>query len=203
MAYQGFSLTRVLYRGGRPICLARPDVEADGHLAIDRGGEMPDADDGQPGRPLALALRSYFVDNGPDRIVHDPETGLSAAASSLSKIVDNPHLLKNDPDYIKRLRASGSPELQRMWIEGDWDAGLEGQFFTEWSRDRHVIEPFAIPEHWIRFRAADWGSAAPFSHRMVCGRARRLVHGGKLLKRGALIRYREYYGCSPTSRMSA
>jgi hypothetical protein len=115
-----------------------------------------------PGGPSHFALKSYFVDNGPDKIVHDPVTGLSRVFIP-SKIIDNPHLLAADPNYINRLRASGSPELQRMWIDGDWDAGLEGQFFTEWSRARHVIEPFNVPSHWTRIRSGDWGSARPFA----------------------------------------
>ena len=76
-----------------------------------------------------------------------------------AKVTDNPALLKNDPNYVNRLRASGSPELVRAWLEGDWDV-IEGAFFPEFDRKRHVISPrLKIPSDWIRFRSMDWGSA--------------------------------------------
>ena len=138
-------------------------------------------------------MKSFFVDNGPDRIIRDPETGLTRCFIP-SKIADNPHLLANDPNYVNRLMASGSAELRRMWIDGDWDAGLEGQFFTEWSRTRHVVEPFAIPEGWTRARGLDWGSARPFAVLWAAVVQDTFEHDGRMLPRGALVIYREYYG---------
>ncbi len=38
---------------------------------------------------------------------------------------------------------------------------FEGQFFTEWDRARHVVEPFAVPKEWRRFRSMDWGYNDP------------------------------------------
>ena len=84
-----------------------------------------------------------------------------------------------------------------MWIEGDWDAGLEGQFFTEWSRARHVIEPFEIPQHWTRIRSGDWGSAKPFAFHWAAVVQDTFQHDGRTLPRGALVIYREYYGMQP------
>ena len=79
-----------------------------------------------------------------------------------SRITDNKILLKIDPGYIDRLRMVGSPQLVRAWFEGDWSA-IEGAFFTEWDENKHVVPAFAIPETWLRFRSADWGSFSPFS----------------------------------------
>src|SRR5271154_6708334 len=79
-----------------------------------------------------------------------------------SRITDNIILLKNDPGYVARLGMVGSPQLVRAWLEGDWSA-IEGAFFTEWNEDKHVVTPFAIPNTWLRFRSADWGSYSPFS----------------------------------------
>ena len=85
-----------------------------------------------------------------------------------------------------------------MWIDGDWDAGLEGQFFPEWDRSRHVIEPFTIPSDWIRFRACDWGSAAvPFSIGWYAVVEDDIVHPASCSSAAPLIRYREYYGMVP------
>ena len=45
---------------------------------------------------------------------------------------------------------------------GEW--GIEaGQFFKEWSERKHVVEPFTIPDGWMRFRSMDWGSARPYA----------------------------------------
>jgi hypothetical protein len=76
-----------------------------------------------------------------------------------SRLTDNRYL---GDDYIASLHQVGSAALVRAWLEGDWDA-IEGAFFDCWSTEKHVVAPFAIPRHWLRFRSMDWGSAAPFS----------------------------------------
>ena len=43
-----------------------------------------------------------------------------------------------------------------MLLFGDWDI-FEGQYFSEFKRDIHVVEPFMIPEHWKRYAAFDYG----------------------------------------------
>lgn len=47
-------------------------------------------------------------------------------------------------------------KMRRALREGNWDV-FEGQYFTEWDRDKHIVEPFAIPPSWKRFRAYDHG----------------------------------------------
>lgn len=125
-----------------------------------------------------------------------------------SRITDNRVLLDNDPTYINRLHLVGSDELVRAWLEGDWSA-VEGAFFDCWSERRHIVRPFKVPEHWLRFRSMDWGSAAPFSvgwwavasepyHVDVPARTAEgsLALSGErtVLPRGCLVRYREWYG---------
>jgi hypothetical protein len=34
--------------------------------------------------------------------------------------------------------------------------------FPQWNRERHVVQPFEIPSHWLKWRATDWGFASPF-----------------------------------------
>ena len=47
-------------------------------------------------------------------------------------------------------------------VEGEW--GIEaGQFFKEWRESKHVVEPFKVPDEWMRFRSMDWGSARPYA----------------------------------------
>ena len=76
-----------------------------------------------------------------------------------SKLQDNKFL---GPEYVANLQMVGSDTLVRAWLEGDWTV-IEGAYFDCWRYDLHVVEPFAVPAHWGRFRSMDWGSAKPFS----------------------------------------
>ena len=60
-----------------------------------------------------------------------------------------------------------------------------------------MVRPFEIPKDWLRFRSADWGSAAPFSVGWwaVAGDLH-TAPDGRTIPRGALVRYREWYGAS-------
>jgi hypothetical protein len=79
-----------------------------------------------------------------------------------ARLEDNPSMAKDDPDYVDRLAGLGSATLVKAMRYGDWDV-VEGAFFSEWSNEHHVLPPFALPSHWLRFRSGDWGSASPFS----------------------------------------
>lgn len=106
----------------------------------------------------------------------------------LSRVTDNKILLANDPGYIARLRDLGSPELVKMYLDGDWNV-IAGAFFSEFSTARHVIHPFEIPAGWMRYRAMDWGSASPF-----CVLWFAIADGSTEHPRGSMICYREWYG---------
>src|SRR6185436_8884781 len=77
----------------------------------------------------------------------------------------------------------------RAWLEGDWSV-IAGAFFPEWDTHKHVVRPVTLPKEWTRFRSMDWGSAKPFSVGWWA-----ISDGAmKQFPRGALIRYREWYG---------
>jgi hypothetical protein len=129
-----------------------------------------------------------------------------------SRITNNKILLRRDPGYVDRLHLVGSAQLVKAWLLGDWTA-IEGAFFDCWS-ERNILAPFALPDAWVRFRSGDWGSYSPFSFGwwavvqddfLVGSRqpASRHVRPGQkalVLPRGALVRYREWYGSTdPTS----
>lgn len=64
-----------------------------------------------------------------------------------------------DASYFDQLE--GLPEEKRKaFLMGDWNL-FEGQFFSEWNQDIHVIEPFNIPDTWRKFGAYDHGRAKP------------------------------------------
>lgn len=151
-------------------------------------------------------VRSYFgIDRyplGSQVLVPEDNSGMRRMFIR-SRLQDNAIGLVNDPRYSDRLEGLGSPELVRALKEGDWSV-IAGAFFPEFDALKHVIEPFQIPSHWIRIRAMDWGSSAPFSvgwYAVSDGTVTIPWMGndsGKLLiPRGALVKYREWYGAKP------
>jgi phage terminase large subunit len=67
-----------------------------------------------------------------------------------------------NPEYRKVLDSLTGWQ-KRAWRYGDWDIAA-GQFFTTWSRERHVIPPIAeIPFDWRLWCALDYG----FTHYTV------------------------------------
>jgi hypothetical protein len=75
-----------------------------------------------------------------------------------ARLTDNPHLMA-DGQYEAMLRSLPEVERKRL-LEGDWDVA-EGAAFPEFSRSKHVVEPYDLPTNWPRIRAADYGYASP------------------------------------------
>ena len=69
-------------------------------------------------------------------------------------VFDNKVLMEKDPGYVDMLN-NLSESLRQAWRDGNWDM-LAGQYFTEFDRTVHAIEPFRIPEHWKRYRTTVW-----------------------------------------------
>jgi hypothetical protein len=110
-----------------------------------------------------------------------------------SRLSDNTYL---GDGYVRKLQMTGSPELVRAWLEGDWDI-IDGAYFPEWSHKKHVLRPIALPEWWHRYRSMDWGSSSPFSVGWWAVATEELKHpDGPVIPRGAIVRYREWYGAS-------
>lgn len=77
-----------------------------------------------------------------------------------ANVYDNQALMDNDPNYLMRLMSLPDNERKQL-LEGDWDT-FAGQYFSEFSRSVHVIEPFPIPHDWKRYRAMDEGYNDPY-----------------------------------------
>lgn len=153
-----------------------------------------------PGGPGHTWVKSRYIDAGPYNIVREtftnPFDGSTVELGRVfipAKLSDNPLLLENDPLYVAKLQQTGSAQLVKAWLEGDWNV-IDGAFFDGWS-SRNVVKPFEIPKVWTKFRAFDWGSARPFSVGWWAVASDDYDAGdGKIIPRGALVRYREWYG---------
>jgi hypothetical protein len=157
---------------------------------------------GNPGGPGHNWVKSRYIDPAPAgfKVITETEEleidgrTITASLSRVfipSKVWDNKLLLNSDPTYILRLRQAGSETLVKAWLQGDWNI-IDGAFFDEWG-EHHVLRAEdwldRIPVSALRFRAFDWGSARPFS----CGWYA-VSDGDWGLPRGALLKYREWYG---------
>lgn len=151
---------------------------------------------GNPGGVGHAWVKARYIDIGyPYTPYVDPDTGFTRMFIP-SKLTDNRILLDSDPNYHSRILAAtaGNEALRKAWLDGDWNI-VAGAFFNCWNTKRHVIRPFEIPEHWLKFRSGDWGSARPFSFGWwAVVSDDYTTEEGLVLPRGCLVRYREWYG---------
>lgn len=193
--YQGHSYTRVYVEEIGNFPMQAPVMKLMATLRSAAGVPCGFRATGNPGGPGQHWVKSRYIDPHPLgwKVINseftNPFNGETVVRDRIfipGKITDHDLL---GAAYIAQLQMSGSPELVRAWLEGDWSV-VAGAFFPEFSLERHVIRPFEIPEHWSRIRAMDWGSARPFSVGWYA------VSDGTIpgIARGCLVKYREWYG---------
>lgn len=103
-----------------------------------------------------------------------------------AKASDNPHL---DPSYLQSLE--GLPaDMRKAFLDGNWDI-FKGQYFKEWNRDLHVIEPFEIV-HMLDntlatyFIALDYGYDKPSAVYWICKNRDNIVYAYRELYENGL-----------------
>lgn len=110
---------------------------------------------------------------------------------------ENIALMRAEPDYEKRIRASApNPHILRAWLYADWDIVAGGMFDDLFDRNVHVLRDFDPPEGWDIFRSYDHGTAKPFSvgwWGVADGESP--IPDGRILPRGSLVLLHEWYGC--------
>ena len=202
-AYQGHSYTRVYIEEIGNFPSDKPILKLMATLRSGAGVPTGFRATGNPGGPGHQWVRARYIDPAPlgYRIVKDAVSGLERVYIP-SRVRDNKFL---GEDYVAKLKAAGSKELVRAWLDGDWSV-IEGAFFDCWENEKHVVRPFTIPQDWLRFRSCDWGSAKPFSVGWWAVVADDVpvygmgsaggddASGVRTLPRGAIVRYREWYG---------
>lgn len=201
--YQGKSFTRIYIEEATQFPSPAPIMKLKGTLRSAGGAHVGMRLTGNPGGPGHNWVKARYITPNPTgfQVITETEEleidGVKVVASLSrvfipSKVWDNKLLMQSDPTYILRLRQAGSESLVKAWLNGDWNI-IDGAFFSEWDESRHVLDTQLwlpqIPRDALRFRAFDWGSAKPFS----CGWY--AVSDGEWgLPRGALVKYREWYG---------
>lgn len=195
--YQGRNFTDVWVEEAGQYPSPKPIDKMFGALRSAAGTPVQMILTGNPGGPGQGWIRDrfqLFPFPARPKIITATINGATIQAAVIpSRISDNKILLAQDPGYENRLRMVGSQQLVRAWLEGDWSA-VEGAFFNEWDESKHVIPWFEPPKDWLRFRSGDWGFAAPFSIGWWAVVQDDFTYQGRTLPRGALVRYREWYG---------
>ena len=144
---------------------------------------------GNPGGIGHAWVKRLFV----DRIFRDSERPEDFDFVQ-AKVYDNRALLDADPDYIKRLQDLPS-DLRRAYLEGDWDI-FAGQVFSEFSREKHIMNPYVPAASYPHFLWIDWGYSGKDSHEgAFAATASALIDENyRGVKFNRVITYKEWYG---------
>ncbi len=154
-----------------------------------------------PGNVGHLWVKATFVDAGSyEHRRMDPAEGGMLRQFIPALLEDNPSMAMDDPGYENRLQGLGSKTLVEAMRYGNWDV-VEGAFFDCWDPKRHIVQPFTLPDHVLRFQSGDWGSAKPFSFGWWAVLSDPMTVKNKdghdlKLPRGCMVRYQEWYGAS-------
>ena len=122
----------------------------------------------------------YFkrVEDEDIEVSKDDPSGISRSFVPAS-VYDNPSIIQNDPNYLKRLEQLPEVEKQAL-LHGNWEV-FRGQFFKMWRKVNHVIDKPIEPTY-RKFLSLDYGYSAPSS-----------VGWWQIDYDGNLHRYRELY----------
>lgn len=115
-----------------------------------------------PGYIGGAWVKARFIDPSPPErrfiVESEVEGEFGARIFIPGRLEDNKYI--NRKQYVAGL--ANLPKAQReALLEGSWDS-IEGQYFSEWDRRLHVVDPFEIPGWWTRVRGIDYGHFAPW-----------------------------------------
>lgn len=111
-------------------------------------------------RHTAAPWRQLILTTNPDAPTHWIYTDLiqkQQAAVYFSHAVDNPH---NAAEYVETLNSLQGVLGDRL-RGGLWKSAA-GAVYDEFDAEKHVIDPFQIPQGWRKIRSVDFGFTNPF-----------------------------------------
>jgi len=113
-----------------------------------------------PGNVGHQYFKNRFIDVCPPMKTYTVENSRTHKTSTRlfipSKVYDNTFLMNSDPEYVNRLEDLPDEERKAL-LDGSWDL-YEGQMFSEFSRDVHVIKE--VPKRdksWRIYFTMDYG----------------------------------------------
>lgn len=110
-------------------------------------------------------FKSGFVDHGEGKTFMAPDDDGGMLREYIpARLHDNKILLKNDPQYAKRVMGMGRKEMTDALLAGNWNVVGSGVFSDLWEAKRHVVPKFKIPDNWKMDRGYDYGSTAPAAY---------------------------------------
>lgn len=112
-----------------------------------------------PFKTCQVGFVKYFTRNNDEDVEttsEDPK-GISRAFIPAS-VYDNPSIIQNDPEYVKRLEQLPEQDKQAL-LYGNWDV-FKGQFFNMWRKQLH-IQDWGINKDYLKFIALDYGYTKP------------------------------------------
>ena len=112
-----------------------------------------------PRRPINNQwIKEYFVEFAPPYKIGKDKQGRTRCYIP-ANVYDNPYLMENDPDYIKRLESL--PELEKQaFLYGNWDIKLEGLVYDNFDPKIHIKEKEIKPIY-HRIAGLDFGATNP------------------------------------------
>ena len=125
-AYQGGSYTRVYVEEAGNFPSPAPIMKLMATLRSGAGVPCRMRLTGNPGGPGHQWVKARYIDPAPMgwKVLKDEHTGRERVYIP-SRVTDNTMLA---PDYVANLQMSGSPELVRAWLEGDFSVIAGGLF---------------------------------------------------------------------------
>ena len=112
-----------------------------------------------PGGASHGAVKARYIDaTAYGKQAYSDEHGLTVRFIPAT-VDDNAHV---DRGYKARLDAIPDPQRRAAMRFGSWDS-FSGQVFTEWNRERHIVQSWALPESWDRVMGVDWGYTKPWA----------------------------------------
>lgn len=139
-------------------------------------------------------VKKRFIDIGPPGTIAQDDQGRQRVRIR-GTIWENPHLLDNDPEYLKNIFGQKDENKRLAWAEGRWDiVGVGGFFSSFWDADKQVIPRFKVPAGWEIKTSFDWGSSKPASLGVWAIANGEQPEGVNLyFPRGSIIRVDELY----------
>lgn len=150
-----------------------------------------------PVGPSVPYFRRHFVKARPSGTME--KVGAFHRVYIPSKVEDNPS--ENAAATRGRMMEIGDAAIAQAMLEGDWDAPV-GEFFPEYTDDRHCTPDFQPPSHWYTYGTYDWGGrfdpacaywwAVSDGESFIDNR-----NQSRWFPRDAIVCYRELYFCDP------